>query len=648
MDVLLALPAGDRAAPWPHRPFDGRRRARAQPLRAHLARPRSGGQTSAARRSATPRRWCSGAPTTTAATRPGCAGRTARRHRPRLTGRALTSMGVTHEKDPKSGDTLSLQTLLISSLAAVAAAIVVPLFWQRGSLIATAFTPIIVAVVSAALNRPAKVITGAVPQVTRRTATGAAVRREQPTGVGARGGGPEQLPPRRDDPFGLYERRARRAARMPWRLAIITGLMAAVIGAGVVTASELAVFGHQIGNTHALHRPARRQDAQGQGDADPDAHADRDRDRDGDAHGDRDADRRPLPVTATPTGHRHARHPGDRQRRPHPRPPPARPRHRRRRPDGEGPDPDLAHLPHRAGLEPRRRPGRAAARHPRDQPRALGGGQERGARAPPPRGRRADRLRAGDDEGRGDEARPDDELPRRRARARGAPRGVPAQARRAARRRAEGALRRHAQGDRVRARGAAGRDLRRVRPRADRRRLDRPGLPRAAARRARGGGQGPVPGRRRRGAGGHAEPRDHPAADEADRARAGRQDDRRGDPLADRRGARLRARGGQPALAGADLQGPPVHPRPRRRREPLAREGAGHRVRARPRASTPSRRPTRPRATASARSSSASTSAACTATASSRATRTRATSCCRTTGAWRSWTSGCSRSCRGT
>ncbi len=30
---------------------------------------------------------------------------------------------------------------------------------------------------------------------------------------------------------------------------MITGLLAAVIGAGVVTASELAIFGHQIGNS---------------------------------------------------------------------------------------------------------------------------------------------------------------------------------------------------------------------------------------------------------------------------------------------------------------------------------------------------------------------------------------------------------------
>jgi hypothetical protein len=122
------------------------------------------------------------------------------------------------------------------------------MFWARGSLIATAITPIVVAVVSEVLNRPAKVITQVTPKVTRRSATGAALRSKQPSGVGARGAGPEQLPPRREDPFGLYEQKRPRR-RFPLRIAVITGLLAAVIGAGVVTASELAVFGHQIGNS---------------------------------------------------------------------------------------------------------------------------------------------------------------------------------------------------------------------------------------------------------------------------------------------------------------------------------------------------------------------------------------------------------------
>jgi hypothetical protein len=151
---------------------------------------------------------------------------------------------VSREPKQGGGGGLSLQTLLISSLAAVAAAIVVPMFWERGSLIATAITPIIVAVTSELLNRPATVIKTAAPKVARRTATGAAVRSRTPTGVGARGDGPEQLPPR-EDPFGLYA--DQRPGRRPLKIALMTGLIAFVIGAGVVTASELAVFGHSVG-----------------------------------------------------------------------------------------------------------------------------------------------------------------------------------------------------------------------------------------------------------------------------------------------------------------------------------------------------------------------------------------------------------------
>jgi hypothetical protein len=163
---------------------------------------------------------------------------------------------VTREPQEKSGG-LSLQTLLISSIAAVIAAVVVPTFWARGSLIATAITPIVVAIVSEALNRPAKAITAAAPKVARRSATGAALRSPQPSGVGARGEGPERVahagaaPPwsgDADDPFGLRADEAPRR-RLPIRLAVITGLIAAVVGAGVVTASELAVFGHSIGHS---------------------------------------------------------------------------------------------------------------------------------------------------------------------------------------------------------------------------------------------------------------------------------------------------------------------------------------------------------------------------------------------------------------
>jgi hypothetical protein len=158
---------------------------------------------------------------------------------------------VSPPQEEKKPSGLSLQTLIISSIAAGTAAIVVPTFWERGSVLATAITPIIVAIVSEALRRPADVITSATPKVSRRSATGAAVRSEQPSGVGARGEGPEQVSRwgTPDDPFGLRQPERQRR-RFPWRIAVVTGLLAAVIGAGVVTASELAIFGNQIGDSN--------------------------------------------------------------------------------------------------------------------------------------------------------------------------------------------------------------------------------------------------------------------------------------------------------------------------------------------------------------------------------------------------------------
>jgi hypothetical protein len=148
--------------------------------------------------------------------------------------------------EKKSG--ISIQTLLISALAAVAAAVVVPLIWERGTLIATAMTPVIVALVSEALRKPAQAISTVAPRVTRRSATGAAVRSpeayEPPT---------EQfdpLPPsereyepetRADDPFGLRASPTPRVKRH-WKIALATGAAAFAVAVVFLTGTEL-VFG---------------------------------------------------------------------------------------------------------------------------------------------------------------------------------------------------------------------------------------------------------------------------------------------------------------------------------------------------------------------------------------------------------------------
>ena len=132
---------------------------------------------------------------------------------------------------------ISIQTLVISALAAVAAAVVVPMIWERGTLVATAMTPVIVALVSEALSKPATRITAATKTVTRRSATGAAVRDPDfdPLPPGER-----EATVREDDPFGL---RSRPPVRHHWKLALATGAAAFAIAVVGLTMSELVLGG---------------------------------------------------------------------------------------------------------------------------------------------------------------------------------------------------------------------------------------------------------------------------------------------------------------------------------------------------------------------------------------------------------------------
>ena len=286
-------------------------------------------------------------------------------------------------------------------------------------------------------------------------------------------------------------------------------------------------------------------------------------------------------------------------------------------------------------------PPRSAASPPARATRQLGtraanvdarrGGPQARARAPPPRGGRADRHRARDDEGRGDEARPGAVAsstsawcPRSTARSSSASSASCATRRPRSRFKDMRKVIESELGEPLDER------LRRVRRGADRRRLDRPGLPRDAARRPRRRGQGPVPAA-------------SPQAVRADMQNLGMilrlmKHDRAGPR---RQGARPRRSASASTRSSTTSSRRPTSARwrassaatrssssPRSSRR-LSRErvlvtefveGAASRT-------IKALRPGR-RATASARSSSASTSAACTATASSPATRTPATSCC--------------------
>jgi hypothetical protein len=134
----------------------------------------------------------------------------------------------------QSSSGISVQTLAISAGAAVAAAVIVPMIWERGTLVATAMTPVIVALVSEGLRHPAEKITTATSRVARRPGAASEPQPFDPLPEEEPGG-----PTQDDDPFGLRERPP---IRRHWRLAVMTGLVAFVLAVTALTMSEL-VFG---------------------------------------------------------------------------------------------------------------------------------------------------------------------------------------------------------------------------------------------------------------------------------------------------------------------------------------------------------------------------------------------------------------------
>lgn len=77
-----------------------------------------------------------------------------------MAGTRAATVGRDVSKDRKQAKTgLSVSTLMIASLSSLAAAVVVSHLWGAGTLIGAAMTPVIVALVSEGLNRPARVVT---------------------------------------------------------------------------------------------------------------------------------------------------------------------------------------------------------------------------------------------------------------------------------------------------------------------------------------------------------------------------------------------------------------------------------------------------------------------------------------------------------
>src|SRR3954447_14975696 len=147
---------------------------------------------------------------------------------------------------------LSVTTLLIASASAAAAAVVVPLNWEGGGVVAAAITPIIVALTSEGLKRPVQKVQTV--GVWRRTPQGTVIR--EPGGGDFDPLDPEEErwevePERSDDPFGLREPPRRVVfTRRRVKMGLITGALAFLLAAAVVTISELAIFGDSVSTSH--------------------------------------------------------------------------------------------------------------------------------------------------------------------------------------------------------------------------------------------------------------------------------------------------------------------------------------------------------------------------------------------------------------
>jgi hypothetical protein len=174
-----------------------------------------------------------------------------------------------------NGESLSLQTLVIAAAASAAAALIVSHLWRDGTVIAAAMTPVIVAIVKELLARPmeSEIVRKPVQQVGRiassrlpvsgRASTGGTVETgraprdpladepspTEPQGLRRDYGRGDGVAPTEAQltPMRTYGTGRRRPIHL--KIAIVTGLIAFLIAAAVLTLPEL-LFGGAISSKH--------------------------------------------------------------------------------------------------------------------------------------------------------------------------------------------------------------------------------------------------------------------------------------------------------------------------------------------------------------------------------------------------------------
>jgi len=126
---------------------------------------------------------------------------------------------------------LSIGTLAVASIASAGAALITSQFWQGGTPIAAAVTPVIVALISEALHRPATRIAGGL------TVERAALPAET-----------NEPPPQTEPQVSVYRSRPDRRAALSLKVIAVTAALAFAIGVAVLTLPEL-IAGQSLGNS---------------------------------------------------------------------------------------------------------------------------------------------------------------------------------------------------------------------------------------------------------------------------------------------------------------------------------------------------------------------------------------------------------------
>lgn len=143
----------------------------------------------------------------------------------------MSSPARTREEERR----LNLRTLVFASIGSASAAIITSQFWIAGTPIAAAMTPVIVALVVELLHRPTEKI------AQKFTSETDALPEAAGAGPPPRSEARDPEPPARDVTFYTSPKR-----RLPWRTILLTGALAFVIAAAVLTLPEL-IAGQSLG-----------------------------------------------------------------------------------------------------------------------------------------------------------------------------------------------------------------------------------------------------------------------------------------------------------------------------------------------------------------------------------------------------------------